>query len=119
MVRKKKPSFLFLRETLSKHKQLKTIRIKLGFAGLFVVDPVERCGGLALLWKKVEELEIQNYSRWHINAIVKLEEDTHPWKLIGFYGHQTHPSEVNLGLSLNTLRSSPRFLGFAYETSMR
>ena len=87
MVREKKPSFLFLMETLSKHKRLEPIRIKLGFVGLFVVDPVGRCKGLALLWKEVEELEIQNYSRRHINAIVKLEEDTHPWKLIGFYGH--------------------------------
>ena len=35
---------------------------QLGYASLFVVDPVGKSGGLALLWKEVEEIEIQNYS---------------------------------------------------------
>jgi hypothetical protein len=31
-------------------------------------------------------LEIQNYSRWHINTVVKEESDDAEWKLTGFYG---------------------------------
>ena len=30
-------------------------------------------------------LEIQNYSRWHINAVVKEDNDNVKWKLTGFY----------------------------------
>jgi hypothetical protein len=47
------------------------MRSKLGFERMFVVDYVGRSGGLALLWKEEVELEIQNYSIQHINALVK------------------------------------------------
>jgi hypothetical protein len=47
------------------------IRVKLGYNGMFVVELVGRSGGLALLWRETQELEIQNFTRCHINAIVK------------------------------------------------
>jgi exonuclease III len=87
MVREKKPSFLFLIETISRKQRMEWIRVKLGFAGLFVVDPVGRSGGLALLWKEENELEIQNFSRQHINAIVTNSEVRVSWKLTCFYGN--------------------------------
>jgi hypothetical protein len=87
MVKEKKPSFLFLIETISRKSIMEWIRVKLGFAGMFVVEPVGRSGGLALLWKEENELEIQNYSRRHINAIVTRAEEGVPWKLAGFYGN--------------------------------
>ena len=43
------------------------------------MEPIGRNGGLALLWKKENELEIQNYSRRHINAIVTRNES---WSLL-------------------------------------
>jgi hypothetical protein len=52
MVKEKKPSFLFLMETISKRKKLDWLRVRLGFEGMFVVDPVGRSGGLALFWKE-------------------------------------------------------------------
>jgi hypothetical protein len=63
MVIEKKPNFVFLIETLSKEKTMEKIRCILGFEGLFVVNPVGRSGGLALLWKENYFLEIFNYSR--------------------------------------------------------
>ena len=60
---------------------------KLGYASLFMVDPVGKSGGLALLWREVEEIEIQNYSRRHRNTIVKNTTTGVQWKLTGFYGH--------------------------------
>ena len=61
--------------------------MKLGFECLFIVDSVGRSGGLALLWKDIEMVEIQNFSRRHINAIVKDRAIAQSWKFIGFYGH--------------------------------
>jgi exonuclease III len=87
MVKEKKPSFLFLMETISKKERMEILRVKFGYEGLFVVEPVGRSGGLALFWRVAEELEIQNYSRRHINDIVKLPDEESPWKLTGFYGH--------------------------------
>ncbi|XP_059458269.1 uncharacterized protein LOC132187853 [Corylus avellana] len=65
---------------------METLRVKLGFEGMFVVDPIGRSGGLGLFWKEKDLLEIQNYSRMHINAVVKTVEGTSGWKLTGFYG---------------------------------
>jgi hypothetical protein len=32
-------------------------------------------------------VEIQNYSRYHINAIVRTDANSSPWKFTRFYGH--------------------------------
>jgi hypothetical protein len=69
-VKEKKPSLVFLIETLSKKVVLERIRCRLGFEGVFVVDPLGRSGGLALLWKGDVNLEIFNFSRNHINVVV-------------------------------------------------
>jgi hypothetical protein len=87
MVKEKKPSFVFLIETISTKKCLEMIRIKMGFVGLFVVDPVGRSGGLALFWMEECGLEIYNFSRRHINAILKSSDDNFVWKFTGFYGN--------------------------------
>jgi hypothetical protein len=87
MVQEKKPNFLFLIETISSKMHMERLRVRFGFQGLFVVEPVGRSGGLALFWRVAEELEIQNYSRRHINAIVKTADNDVPWKFTGFYGH--------------------------------
>lgn len=87
MVKEKKPNFVFLIETICKQKQMEKIRSQLGFEGLFVVEPVGRSGGLALLWKRQNFLEIFNYSRHHINAIIRDEDGSSGWKFTGFIGN--------------------------------
>jgi hypothetical protein len=62
MVKKKKPNILFLMETKCRKDRMESIRVKLGFSGLFVVEPLGRSGGLALLWQDVQNMEIQNYT---------------------------------------------------------
>ena len=64
------PNFLFFMETKRSKIKMEAIRSQLGYVGMFVVELVGKSGGLALLWREVDELEIQNYSRRHINAIV-------------------------------------------------
>lgn len=71
MVKEKRPGVVFLVETKCGNAKMEQIRFKLGFEGLFVVEPIGRSGGLALIWKEENMLEIQNYSKWHINAIMK------------------------------------------------
>lgn len=75
-------------ETKSTKHKMEGLHVKLGFEGLFVVvDPVGRSGGLALLWKEKNETEIQNYTRRHINVVVRLAENSTPWRFTGFSGH--------------------------------
>jgi exonuclease III len=86
LVKEKKPSLVFLMETCCSKKHVESLRVQLGYVGVFVVDPVGRSGGLALFWKDSLKVEIFNYSRHHINAIVQEGEDDFRWKLTGFYG---------------------------------
>lgn len=101
MVQEKKPNFVFLIETLCKREAMEKIICKLGFEGLFVVNPVGRSGGLALLWKENFFLEIFNYSRQHINAIIRNEDGCLGWKFTGFYGN---PNPVKRSESWDLLR---------------
>jgi hypothetical protein len=86
LVKEKSPSIVFLMETLCSKNSMKRIRIRLGFDSLFVVDPLGRSGGLALLWSKAQLLDIYNYSRSHINAVVKDMDGNEQWRFTGFYG---------------------------------
>jgi hypothetical protein len=79
LVRKKKPNFLFLMETKSNSRRMEFLRVKLGFEGLFVVDFVGKSGGLALFWKEQNEVEVQNYTRRHINVVVKPTGSSNSW----------------------------------------
>jgi hypothetical protein len=80
-VRAKRPNLVFLMETKMLQKWAATVRIKLGFGHCFVVDCHGKGGGLMMLWKDDILVEIQNYSRCHINAVVRCKIDAPPWKL--------------------------------------
>lgn len=63
------------------------LRVQLGFDYMFGVDCVGGSGKLALLWMKETGVEIQNFSRRHINATICSFMTDPPWKFTGFYGH--------------------------------
>jgi exonuclease III len=86
MVKEKKPNLVFIVETKMHHHRLDFLKNKLGMENLFGVDSVGKGGGLCLLWRNGVEVNIQNYSRHHINAIVKSEVRGLEWKLTCFYG---------------------------------
>ncbi|PPD89910.1 hypothetical protein GOBAR_DD13158 [Gossypium barbadense] len=50
------------------------------------VNSVGKSGGLAMLWKDGIKVDIQNYSRHHIDSVIQLE-DQRSFRFIGFYGH--------------------------------
>jgi hypothetical protein len=70
MVKEKRPTLVFLMETLLCNKKADFLIIKLNFDYMFVVDRVGRSGGLILLWNAHTNVMIHNFSRCHINAIV-------------------------------------------------
>lgn len=55
--------------------------------GCFVVEPVGKRGGLALFWDRDVDLEILNYSQWHIHSLIKNDGGRDKWFFTGFYGH--------------------------------
>jgi hypothetical protein len=87
LVKEKKPKMVFLMETKLPSHRMESIRIRTGFDSVFVVDNVGQSGGLSLMWSSDTKVEIQNYSRRHVNAIVQTEANEIVWKLTGFYGN--------------------------------
>jgi hypothetical protein len=73
MVKEKKPKMVFLMETKMSNKRVDFLKRKLDFANLFAVDSVGWSGGLVLLWKEDVQVDIQNYSRCHINVVVSMD----------------------------------------------
>uniref|UniRef100_A0A803QN19 Reverse transcriptase domain-containing protein n=1 Tax=Cannabis sativa TaxID=3483 RepID=A0A803QN19_CANSA len=51
---------------------MERLKTQLGFEGCFVVDSRGHSGGLALLWKFEQEVEIQGFSFHHIDALIHL-----------------------------------------------
>jgi hypothetical protein len=74
-------------ETKVRNMKMERIRVKLGYEGLLIVEPVGKSGGLALLWKNNREVLIQNYFLRHISATMSLLGSDTPWRFIGFYGN--------------------------------
>ncbi|XP_042953523.1 uncharacterized protein LOC122290064 [Carya illinoinensis] len=71
--------------------------------GCLIVDPVGRRGGLVLMWKYQKEVEVINYSNWHVNVLVKGEKEGSDWHFTGFYGH---PETGKRRLSWELLREA-------------
>jgi endonuclease/exonuclease/phosphatase family metal-dependent hydrolase len=53
------------------------------------------------MWKAKNNIQVQNYSRRHINAIVKNGNNSKEWKFTGFYGN---PEAANRSESWSLLR---------------
>ena len=86
LVRSKKPTFIFLIETLCSRNKLERLKIQLGYDGLFVVERVGRSGWLALLWKATSTVNLLQFATNFIDAEVEVP-DLGKWRLIGFYGY--------------------------------
>ena len=86
---------MFLVETWADEERLKEVQRNLNFENLFFVEQNNRGGGLALYWSNLINLNVESYSKNHINAIInKGARDA--WRFTGFYGepvmHKCHES---------------------------
>ena len=64
---------------------MEKVRKSLGFDGLITVDPRGRSGGLALVWKVKDQVQLRSSSRNHIDVEISIAgKDS--WRLTGVYG---------------------------------
>lgn len=64
---------------------MEKVRLKLGFAGMVVVEARGRSGGLAMLWKEGDQAKLLSFSQNHIDMEISMNE-LGLWRLTGFYG---------------------------------
>lgn len=78
---------IFLMETKCAKEKMEEVKRKLKFDYCFVVDSLRSSEGLAFLWKHEVEIELINFSRWHINVIVIDRSKELSCQFTGFYGY--------------------------------
>nr|POE77108.1 hypothetical protein CFP56_65648 [Quercus suber] len=82
---------------------------KLKFDGCFTVPSNGKGGGLTLLWKEEDVVWVDNFSHYHIDAIMQggLEN---AWRLIGFYDELETSRRIEGRNMLHMLNSKPNLL---------
>ncbi|KAL8526940.1 hypothetical protein ACS0TY_015983 [Phlomoides rotata] len=100
LVRARRPSLVFLSETLCAASKIEEIRVKLKFDSCFNVNVVGRSRGLCIIWNPSTLCNVLSYSNNHIDVLVTELNKT--WRFTGFYGY---PNRNNRLQSWNLLRS--------------
>lgn len=68
----KKPYIVFLCETLCKKDTIEKVKNLVKFEGAIAVDVEGRSGGITLLWRNQEEVQLLSYRRNHIDVEVDI-----------------------------------------------
>uniref|UniRef100_A0A803QCK5 Reverse transcriptase domain-containing protein n=1 Tax=Cannabis sativa TaxID=3483 RepID=A0A803QCK5_CANSA len=85
LVVQKKPNYLFLCETLAKKDMVERVRVAIGFEGALAIDCQGKSGGVALLWKDEEDVQVLDYGVSYIDVVICGCDQGH-WRLMGLYG---------------------------------
>ncbi|KAL9678625.1 hypothetical protein QQ045_016473 [Rhodiola kirilowii] len=96
------PQIVGMLETKMKATVVEGLKFRLGFHNCFGVDCWGRSGGLALFWYDSVNVEIKNYSHWHIDAVVREKNE---FKLTLFYGDPVVSNRKDSWSLLRRLRS--------------
>lgn len=88
MISRASPGLVFVSETKLEGAWARGVRYKVSMENFFVVDCMGWNGRLLLLWMDDIEVSIINFSKWHIDAWVKLSEGAE-WRFTGFYRNPT------------------------------
>ena len=95
VVTAKAPAVVFLAETLADEARLEYVKDQIRFDKKFVVQRVNRGGGLVLYWKNDLLVDVVSSSLNHIDAIINKDTEA-AWRFTGFYGepetHKRHES---------------------------
>ncbi|KAB2032283.1 hypothetical protein ES319_D05G362800v1 [Gossypium barbadense] len=80
------PDIIFLSETKMAANEFRRVQNNCRLQNALAVNSEGRSGGLAMMWKDGMNVAIQNYSKHHIDSLIKLEGDK-TLRVTGFYGH--------------------------------
>ncbi|KAF7151544.1 hypothetical protein RHSIM_Rhsim02G0152800 [Rhododendron simsii] len=86
LVRKNRPSIVFLMETKNKKVKLETFRRRLGFSFSFYVDPVGLSGGLALWWTSGLDIDVEGANKKFLHVVVNDKSTNECWASTFVYG---------------------------------
>ncbi|PRQ30742.1 putative RNA-directed DNA polymerase [Rosa chinensis] len=86
LIRKYRPSLIFLSETRMKDKDVKSLRKECKFPYGTTVKPIKTAGGLAMWWDNTVSVQILSKSKFLIDTVVKFKCDDSLVCFSWFYG---------------------------------
>ncbi|XP_071906010.1 uncharacterized protein [Coffea arabica] len=78
-------NLMFLSETKNKTKYMEKIKSILNFDHCYVVDDMNRYGGMALLWNEETKVKDIKHSAFTIEVLIEDAEVKQEWWLVGIY----------------------------------
>ncbi|CAN0926286.1 hypothetical protein LINGRAHAP2_LOCUS35258 [Linum grandiflorum] len=81
-----RPDVVFLSETLVCNQKMEEVRVRVGFEGCFSVAARGRSGGICMLWRAKNNLNLVGFTDNFIDTIVQ-DGDGGSFRLTGFYGY--------------------------------
>ena len=105
LIRKYRPSLLFLSETKMRDTRATNFRWMLGFSGAFAVSSDGLSGGLALFWSSDVKVDLKDFSS-HLIDIVITQEDGLSWRTTIIYGEPKKELQHQFWDKLRFLRST-------------
>ena len=101
VVTAKAPTVVFLAETLADEARLDFVKDRIRFDKKFVVQRVNRGGGLVLYWKNDLLIDVVSSSLNHIDVVIN-KDTKEAWRFTGFYGEpETHKRQETWELLRN------------------
>ncbi|KAL0462661.1 UNVERIFIED_CONTAM: hypothetical protein Slati_0153700 [Sesamum latifolium] len=85
LLRDNNPALVFLAETKCSSRLIESLKWKFDLYG-FCVPATGKSGGLAILWVKSVSVQMQSFSRYHIDLSVQLDVELPIWRFTGIYG---------------------------------
>ncbi|KAL0424119.1 UNVERIFIED_CONTAM: hypothetical protein Sradi_0946700 [Sesamum radiatum] len=108
LIRTNNPLLVFLAETKCHSSQIEKLKRNFDLFGCSV-DSQGKSGGLVLLWQKSVDVQLQSYSRYHIDVSVRLENSEDWWRFSGVYGEPDTSKRTEFWNLLSRLHDqSPR-----------
>lgn len=83
--RSEDPDILFVSETKLTAKRMERFKWILGLPCMVASDSEGQSGGVAVFWRRGLQVELCNFSRFHIDLEIR-EEDGFKWRFTGMYG---------------------------------
>lgn len=100
LVLQKKPNLIFLSEILCKKGRVERVKDILGFEGAVTVESQGHSGGLALIWRNKEEVNLRSFSKHYIDVEVSVQ-GWDKFRLTGLYGE---PNRANRRYTWDLIR---------------
>jgi hypothetical protein len=86
------PSIVFLSKTKQQKNRVENLKNRLGMNKCFIVDGIDKSGGLALYWSDSIKIEILSYGLHHIDTLVWDGSHHAGWRGTFIYGEPNTPN---------------------------